>query len=294
MFESFGRSWEITKTSVSVLMQDKELLLFPILAAVFSLIFLIIMIFPFIITSIVNAFFGEALGTILEYVAVFILYLGFAFIATFFNVCAVYTIKKRFEGGNAGFFESLKFAISKIHLIFAWSIVSATVGLVLNILNNVAEKLGPIGEIVMKFVVSLLGGVWGIITIFVVPAMVYDNVGPLAAIKSSVETLKKTWGESLIRYVGLGLAQAVVMIGVFVIGLIISIVLLLVLPLLGIIVFILLLVLLVLIALVFSLLNTIFNTALFVYAKTGTVPSGYNSEVLKSAFKQKEVKKGLF
>jgi len=294
MFESFGRSWDITKTSFNVIKQDKELLLFPILAGFFSIIFLIIMIFPFIITSLVNTFFGEALGTILEYVAVFILYLGFAFIATFFNVCAVYTIKKRFEGGNAGFFESLKFALSKIHLIFAWSVVSATVGLLLNILSNIAQKLGPIGSLIMGIVVSLLGGIWGIITIFVVPAMVYDNVGPLAAIKSSALTLKKTWGESLIRYVGLGLAQAIIMIGVLVIGIIVSIILMIVLPILGIIVFLGLLLFLVLIALVFSLLNTVFNTALFVYARTGTVPQGYNPEVIKSAFKQKQVKKGLF
>lgn len=294
MFESFKRSWEITKTSVNVLLLDKELLLFPIFAGIFSTIFFVAMIFPFIISGIVSSLVGESLGTILSYVAIFVLYLGLAFIATFFNVCVVYTIKKRFEGGNATFFESLGFGFSKLKLIFAWSIVSATVGLVLNILNNVAEKLGPVGKIIMNITVSVLGGVWGIITIFVVPAMVYDNVGPLTAIKNSVETLKKTWGESLIRYVGLGLVQLVIFLGILFVGIIFSIILLLVLPLLGIIMFLVTLVLLILVVLIFTLLNTVFNTALFVYAKTGTVPQGYNPELMKSAFKQKEQKKGLF
>ena len=44
MFESFKRSWEITKTSVNVLMLDKELLLFPIFAGIFSIIFFVTMI----------------------------------------------------------------------------------------------------------------------------------------------------------------------------------------------------------------------------------------------------------
>jgi hypothetical protein len=175
-----------------------------------------------------------------------------------------------------------------------WSIVSATVGLILNILNSVAEKMGGLGEILMKFVISLLGGVWGIITIFVVPAMVYDNTGPFVAIKSSAETLRKTWGESLIRHIGLGLSQLIIMIGIFFVGIILFIVLFFILPVLGFVVLLLMLLLLVLVALVFSLLNTVFNTALFVYAKTGVVPQGYNSETIKSAFKQKEVKKGFF
>lgn len=294
MFESFKRSWEITKTSVNVLMLDKELLLFPIFAGFFSLIFFMAMVFPFLVSEIVNSIVGETLGAILSYVAVFVLYLGLAFIATFFNVCVVYTIKKRFEGKNANFFESLGFGVSKIHLIFLWSIVSATVGLILNILDNLAEKLGPIGNIVMNLMVSILGGVWGIVTIFVVPSMVYDNVGPLTAIKNSIEVLKKTWGESLIRYVGLGVVQMMLFFVVLFVGIIFSIVLLFVMPILGVITFLVTILLLILVMLIFSLLNTVFNTALFVYAKTGVVPQGYNSELIKSAFKRNEQKKGLF
>jgi hypothetical protein len=294
MFESFSRSWEITKVCFSVLLQDKELILFPLLAGVFSFIFFIIMVFPFIATGIVSAFFGEALGGILELVAVFVFYLGVAFIATFFNTCVVYTIKKRFEGGNATFFESIGFALSKIHLILAWSLVSATVGLILNMLSNFAEKLGPIGKLVMNIVISIIGGVWGVITIFVVPAMVYDNVGPISAIKSSVQTLRKTWGESLIRHIGLGLVQGIL----FAVGLVAFIVMIFIsiitIPLLLVPVFLLFIFYCIVLGLLFGVLNTIFNTALFVYARTGTVPNGYSPEVMQSAFKQQEKKKGLF
>jgi len=294
MFESFNRSIEITKISFGVLLKDKELLLFPLIAGIFSFMFFIAMVFPFIISEIVSQFVGGVVGGIINIIAVFVLYLGLAFIATFFNTCVVYTIKKRFEGGNATFFESIGFALSKIHLILAWSLVSATVGLILNILSNFAEKLGPIGKLVMNLVVGFLGGIWAIITIFVVPAMVYDGVGPLAAIKSSVETLKKTWGESLIRHIGLGLFQTVLVVFGIVAWVVLFILSIIIFPLLIIPITLLLFAYIIVIALLFGVLNTIFNTALFVYAKTGTVPMGYSPELMQNAFKVQEKKKGLF
>jgi hypothetical protein len=294
MFESFNRSIEITKISFGVLLKDKELLLFPLIAGVFSFIFFIAMVFPFFVSGIVSKFVGGTVGGIINLLAIFVLYLGLAFIATFFNTCVVFTIKKRFEGGNATFFESIGFALSKVHLILAWSLVSATVGLILNILSNFAEKLGPIGKLIMNVVNGILGGVWAIITIFVVPAMVYDNVGPLAAIKSSVETLRKTWGESLIRYIGLGLFQTILMVLGIVAWIVLLILSLMIFPLLIIPVTLFLFAYVIVLGLLFGVLNTIFNTALFVYAKTGNVPMGYSPELMQNAFKVQEKKKGLF
>jgi hypothetical protein len=37
----------------------------------------------------------------------------------------------RLSGGDATFFDSIKFAFSRVHLILGWSVVSATVGLFL-------------------------------------------------------------------------------------------------------------------------------------------------------------------
>ncbi|MBL7051280.1 hypothetical protein ISS04_03945 [Candidatus Woesearchaeota archaeon] len=284
----FSRSWKIFKLSFGVINKDRELLWFPLLAGIFSLMFIFAMIFPSIILSLIK---GESLEFgFLFYVAIFLIYLGLAFIATFFNVCVVYTTKKRFEGGDAKFMESIKFAFSRAHLIFSWSIISASVGLLLSIIEGVAEKLGIFGEIILKLIRSLLGAVWAIITIFVVPAMVYHNVGPKKAIKKSIEVLKKTWGESLIRHFGLGLMQFfsfVILIGVifflFNIAMIVG-------PYGPIIAVILTFVLFVLWMLIFSLLNTIFNTALYIYADTGKLIEGYDKETMDSAFKLKKRK----
>ena len=42
----------------------------------------------------------------------------------------------------------------------------------------------------------------------------------------------------------------------------------------------------ILIIIIFKVANDIFNTALYVYATKGKIPSEYNRETLKNAFKQ--------
>ena len=280
---AFARSWEITKLSYEVMKKDKELLLFPLCAGIFSLLFMIAMIFPTVVVALLDTG-AEEVG-VFEYIVLFIVYLGLALIGTFFNVCVVYTTKKRFEGGDATFAESIRFAFSKMKLIVAWSLVSATVGLVLALLDRVAERMGKNGEFIMKLINSLIGAAWGIVTIFVVPSMVYHNTGPMDAIKQSIATLKKTWGESLIRYYGFGLLEFVLLfLGVIFFGVPAFLVMVLGLGFLALLLFVVGIVYLTLVILFFSVANSIFNTALYTYAETGKVPGGYPREVLVNAF----------
>ncbi len=105
MFSVFERSWQLTKLSFSVIRQDKEMLLFPVLAGVFSLLYSLALLFPTVLLK-----WGDTGMGILQYGAIFITYLGLAFIATYFNVCVVFTTKTRFEGSDASFMDSIRFA----------------------------------------------------------------------------------------------------------------------------------------------------------------------------------------
>jgi hypothetical protein len=292
MDNPFSRSWEITKLSFGVIKHDKELLLFPILAIIFSLIFIIVVLFPSVLAGIITINKDE-IG-LLGYIILFILYAGLAFISTFFNVAVVYTAKKRFEGGNALFRESVGFALSKLHLIFYWSLVSATVGIILRIIENFAERSQGAGRILLYLTSSLFGMVWAIATLFVIPGMVYYNLGPIAAIKKSIAVLKKTWGESLIRYYGLGLAQFLFIV----IGIVFLIPLYFIFSILGLFgIFTLIaigILYFLIVVLVFGIANQIFNTALFVYADSGKIPGGYNEQVMRNAFtKKRTLRKGI-
>ena len=152
-----------------------------------------------------------------------------------------------------------------------------------------ASRLGKVGEIVPKIIIGLLGMAWSIMTIFVVPVLVYEDLSPVDAIKKSIAVIKKTWGESLIRVIGLGLTQLFVFAAIIAgcvalcyslyalfdgMGIVIGI---------GIGIGSLLLA-----GLIFAVANTVYNTALYVYANSGTVASGFSEEIVKGGFRLKE------
>jgi len=278
----FARSWEIAKVTFGVIRKDKELLAFPILAGFFSLAYIIALLFP----TIIAGFLENTRLSGFSLLIFFLLYLGLAFIATFFNVCVVYTTKMRIAGGNATFMESIKFALRKIHLIFMWSLVAATVGILLRLLDRMAQRSGQAGKILFGILRSILGMAWSIITIFVVPAMVYHDLSPMDAIKKSTETLKKAWGESIVRYFGLGAVSALFIFG----GIIVGVIFVFLLAPLGpvfLIPFLALVVLyLVIVSLVFGVANSVFNTILYNYAANGKLPKGFKKEFAENAFRR--------
>jgi hypothetical protein len=285
---AFSRSWMITKLTFGVINKDRELIWFAMLSFLFSTIFTLAMIVPSVIPAILERGFSEESLQALEYVMIFLTYFGLAFIATFFNVCVVYTTKVRFEGGNATFGESIRFAMSRLTLIVKWSLLSASVGLLLRLLHNLASNLGKIGEIVAKILIGLLGMVWSIVTIFVVPVLVYEGLGPIDAIKKSSQVIKKTWGESLIKAIGLGLVQFFVFVIIVLISAAFTYSLAMAFDTIGMLVGISVGVLLLLLAgLVFNVASTIFNTALYVYANNNLVASGFSEEVVRGAFRQR-------
>lgn len=285
---AFSRSWMITKLTFAVINKDRELLWFALLSFIFSSLFTVAMIVPSVIPALMENGFSRDSLQVYEYVMVFLTYFGLAFIATFFNVCVVYTAKVRFEGGNATFSESLRFAFSRIPVIFQWSLLSATVGLILRILHNLASRLGRIGQIVANILIGLLGMAWSIMTIFVVPVLVYEGLGPVAALKRSMAVIRKTWGESLIKTIGLGLVQVLVILMIVLVSGLVSYGLMSAFDVVGLLTGIGIGALLILLtALVFTVANTIFNTALYVYANNNVIAPGFQEDVVKGAFRQK-------
>lgn len=286
---AFSRSWRITKLAFGIINQDRELLWFALLSFIFSTAFAIAMIFPSVLPTLMENDFSKDSLQFFQYAVVFLTYFGLAFIATFFNVCVVYTTKVRFEGGNATFGESIKFAFSKLALIFQWSLLSATVGLILRILHNLASNFGKIGQIVANILIGLVGMTWSIVTIFVVPVMVYEGLGPFSAIKKSTLVIKQTWGESLIKAIGLGFVQILMVVLVIVGSGALTYVLASAFDVTGALIGISIGVMLLLFtALIFTVASTIFNTALYVYANSQQVSSGFNEDVMKGAFKHKK------
>lgn len=285
MIQVFQRSWMLTKLTFRVIADDKHLLAFPLLGGVASVALVAALVVPTVVLGLVASGSNpSALGTV-EIVALVLTYFGLAFIATFFNVCVVHSTKTRFDGGEARFTDSLRFAAAKVPLIAGWSAVAATVGLVLRALEQAADRSGGAGQMVVGVVTSLVGMAWSVVTLFVVPGMVYRGLGPIEALKSSVATLRRTWGESLVRHFGLGAVQFVLLAlgagvayGLFtLLGGLGTPVLLAIGGLVA--------VYALAVILVFNVAHSVFGTALYAYANQRPLPAGFDEATLRGAFR---------
>jgi hypothetical protein len=208
MFERIAYSWELMKASFDVLKKDKGLLVFPLLSGLCCLIVMASFAVPIGMTGSWRNVPGrnsDAMHQVVYYGVIFLFYFTNYFVITFFNVGIVACAIQRLRGKEAGVGYGFSQALARIHLIVGWSLLSATVGLLLRLVAERSEKFGQI-------VADILGGVWSVMSFLVVPVLVHQNKGPFAALKESSILLKKTWGERLAASFGFGVIFALLAI----------------------------------------------------------------------------------
>jgi hypothetical protein len=284
MFERISNSFALARNSWEVLKQNKRLIVFPVISGLACLVVLVSFAIPLVILHNNGVFVdnnGNARTPIWAYPAAFAFYFCNYFIITFCNAALVSCTLMYFNGEEPTVGDGFRAASARLPQIIAWSLVSATVGLLLRSIESAHEKVGA-------FIRSLLGSAWAIITYFVVPVLVVEKVGPIDAIKRSVSLLKKSWGEALIGRIGIGFFMFLVTLpGVFLLvggflavangttGLGLALACLGLVYLLG-------------ASAVGSALSTIFLSATYQYAAYETVPRGYDEEVIRGAFWSKK------
>jgi hypothetical protein len=283
MFERLEAGFALARSSWQVLRTDKHLLLFPVLSGIGCLLVMVGFAVPFVAHPQWLNFVHDRAGHLQPapwmYAVAFAYYFCSYFMVIFFNSALISCAIVRFNGGTPTVADGLQAAVSRLPQILAWTLVSATVGMLLKVVENAHEKAGA-------FISALLGTAWTLITYFVVPVLVVEKVGPFEAIRRSMAIMRKTWGESLAGHAGIGLFvfllglpwMALAFFGVLAFGQA---------PALGL--------LLVLLAGLYFLvwltigpaLNGIFLGALYQYAAFGQVPAGFDANEMRRAFRQK-------
>lgn len=208
MFARLSRSWALVKASASVLRQDKELLVFPLVSLVALGLVVAAFALPIFGLGVLDGLSGG--GKAVEagaYLVAFLFYFSQYFVIFFFNSALVGAAMIRLDGGNPTLGDGMRIATSRIGAIAGYAFIAATVGMVL---RAIQERVGFVG----KIIVGMLGVGWAVATYLVVPVLVTRSVGPLDAIKESAGLLRKTWGENVIGQVGLGLAFGLIFLGV--------------------------------------------------------------------------------
>lgn len=283
----FEASKRIVSESLAILRQDKEILLFPVLSALVTLVVTVAMsVFFFFVLlggAIVNGSpaTSKEISGVFEYVVLFVDYVVIMFIANFFQAGLFVIVKGRFDGQDLSFSDGISGAIKKSGKIFMWSVISATVGVILRFIADRSKLLG-------KILATVFGAAWNILTYFSLPALVIGEIGVIDAFKESASVIRKKWGETIIINFGTGLVfffTYLSLIALFVIAMVVapSLTTMLVGCLL-------LFIAIIVLSILSSTLNSIFKLAIFIYAQTGNVPQGFSQELIVGAVEKVEEK----
>lgn len=192
----FGRletGWALTMDSLLVLRRDPELATFPLVAGVAGLVYLGVLLGG--VSLLGGADSGPAF-----YAVLFVLYFGSTFIASFFTAGLMHETREAFEGRDPSFRSGLRAAWRNLGTLLAWAAVAATVGVVIRLIERQGRN-----SIVARLFAGLFSVAWAILTYFVVPVIVFENVGITEAISRSGETFRDTWGETAGAGFGVGL-----------------------------------------------------------------------------------------
>ncbi len=277
-------SWQMTKQTFRLMMLDKEILAFPILSAVVSLVLVGLMAAAIFALAMGGQVDFDALdrtlskesGQVIVYGMAFLTYLISAFVMTYFQAGLTAIVHARLQGKDIGLRDGLRVASMHIGKIFVWSVISATVGVVLRIISERSRLIG-------KIVAGLLGAAWGIITMFIVPTLILEPGTVRDAIRRSAETFKNAWGETLLTNISIGLIMMLFgLLGIA--GMVLAITTGDVSIILG--AAVVMVIYFICLSIVSQSLSAVFRVVLYTYAKTGTVPAGFDPQLVAGAMRK--------
>lgn len=252
---------DLIAASFTVLRQNKQLMVFPVLSATAAVI-------------VAAAFAGFAFHQTgpASYLIVFAWYCLSAFGVIFFNCALAACARECLSGGQPTVAFGLQRALDRIGAIFVWALIASTVGMILRSIGERAPLLG-------KIAVWLLGAALGMTTYLVVPVIVAEDRDAVESIRRSAQLLRDTWGPQLTAGIRFGWRFLLFVIPGVIIGAIGATCF----PPLLAVTFLYIVVLVT----AMSAANGIFEVALYRYAAEGSTPQGWSPNDLSAAFHRK-------
>ena len=267
-----SRSFALTAQSYRILMQDKELMVLPLMSG--AIIVTVAASFFFAAGSLTEAAVRER--QFVAMIPLFLFYIVMYGIGLFVQAALIAGATERLRGGDPSVGSALAAAARRLGPIVLWAVVAATVGMVL---RTIQERVGFVG----RFVVAIVGAAWSLATFFVVPVLVLEDRSIGDSFKRSVSVFKETWGESMVGGVTLGMAAFCAWVTL------IAVVGLLAWAGAGIVVCMAVLIPGALfLSVFFSSLQGIYVASLFRYATEGHATSGFDADVMSQAFVPKK------
>lgn len=275
-FDTIGRGWRMSKLSWAVVRKDPELLVYMVLSGLMIGSLLVLGALPTLAGwdgfSTVDPDTGQEVITGLGALWYFGMYMGISITVVFWNSATVANAHVRLTGGDPKFQTGVLAALSRLHVIILWGIVSGTVGLLIKYGRQLIHQIeNDAMRIALRIFAFILEVAWWVVTFFVIPMIVVEKRGLKDAMKESKDLFGRTWGENITSGWGIGIIRFFFIAIAVAIGFVIY----LVLPMAGLIVG----GVLVALALVWGIAaDVVSKAALYIYARSGQMPELYRDQ----------------
>ena len=216
MAGTFSDSWKLTKTSFRLIAEDRALLVFPVVGGI-SIVGVFALFLVGALLLLPNALSGGTASQPFVLLAV-VLFVAVYFVTTFISVyCTAALIGAatlKLNGQQPTAADGWRVARARLPRLLVWSMVSATLGLVIQI---IASRVRGIAGVLIA---GIGGAAWSVATYFMVPILVYEDQGAWASLKRSAHLFVSTFGRSLVTNLVLGLIVGARIFAAVVLGII--------------------------------------------------------------------------
>jgi hypothetical protein len=200
-----ARGLHLAAASLRALSKDPQLLALPFLALVLT---------GFVWLVVALSFWGLGFppgspNSSFLYQEMFVAYLGSYFLSIYFMAAILGAAHARIEGRRPTISDGFRAANSALLRLLAWSLFAATIGVLLRLASLRWEQAGRIQA-------RILGNPWPIASLFVLPTIVLEGLGPVKAFGRSRTIVRERWGSNPSGVLGTG----VVFLLLFVVGLV--------------------------------------------------------------------------
>jgi hypothetical protein len=205
------RGFRLAALSWDVLRQQPRLLWLPVVAALTQAVVAASYVLGVTGTS------GLMKSRTHDLIVFFPLYVAMTLIGAYMNAALIAVADARMRGSSISVGGGIRQATAVLPQLLGWSLLSATVGTLLRMLENRLPLAGRI--------LAAIGGLaWSIASIFVVPVLVLEGQGPRRAIGRSARLFRARWGETLVSDGACSAAVMLVALPAFAAGAVLTVV----------------------------------------------------------------------
>lgn len=159
---------------------DKELFLYPVMIIAAALAVGIVVFGSLLLSGHINL--------LTVSLAFLVFYFIVAFISTYFLVAMLINFGSFLENKRIGIAASFKRANQYLHLILFWAVFYFAVMVVIMIIENIIRNV--LGNFIGGIIDAIISIAFTVMTLFSVPIIVEDQVGPIEATKRSIKFIK--------------------------------------------------------------------------------------------------------